>query len=268
MKDCSPLALTPSEALFGFVGWLTSREESVTLSSHHLCSGIPELVGRFSSENDLAAPRDGWHRLLRHPKDPTPERAPMGGEEVRGRADEVKSAGASQAECHVGRGAPEFTHEELASAAAAANAFIGLDLGKLGDDRSVLYWLGEPVDLSRYGRNLQFHPLSQARTEALFAFAMDLARTPPAAPPITATEIGLRDTIRTLVCERDASERTVLHLRAHVDNLEKVLAEFKTQVQQVTNERNVWKDIANQRGQRMLEAARALQRTAQDGDKG
>ena len=59
--------LTASEALFGFVGWLTSRESAVTLSSKHDASIAVDLVGRFIEKNGLQEPREQWQKLLTHP---------------------------------------------------------------------------------------------------------------------------------------------------------------------------------------------------------
>lgn len=61
--------LTAAEALYGFMGWLTCREESVTVGANHECSGIPALIERFIKENNLdPVVRDDWYKILRHPK--------------------------------------------------------------------------------------------------------------------------------------------------------------------------------------------------------
>ncbi|MEA3523316.1 MAG: hypothetical protein U9R50_10095, partial [Campylobacterota bacterium] len=56
-----------SEALYGFAGWLTSRDCEVTASSHHDAAIWAELVGAFIEENKLVQPRDGWEHNLTHP---------------------------------------------------------------------------------------------------------------------------------------------------------------------------------------------------------
>jgi hypothetical protein len=53
--------ITASEALYGFMGWLTTREESVTFSHIHDASIAAELVNEFVKANNLAEPRDDWH---------------------------------------------------------------------------------------------------------------------------------------------------------------------------------------------------------------
>ena len=63
--------LLGSEALFGFCGWLTSRDKPTTMSSHDECGRIADLVGAFCKTNDLSDPRDGWDKKLIHPKEGT-----------------------------------------------------------------------------------------------------------------------------------------------------------------------------------------------------
>ncbi len=59
--------LTASEALFGFAGWLTTREKITTMSSHHNCSPVVDAIAEFCKENDLDEPRNGWENNLTHP---------------------------------------------------------------------------------------------------------------------------------------------------------------------------------------------------------
>ena len=56
--------LNGSEALYGFVGWLTSREPRVTMSSSNDATLPVNLVSRFCKENNLTDPRDGWEKNL------------------------------------------------------------------------------------------------------------------------------------------------------------------------------------------------------------
>jgi hypothetical protein len=60
--------LSASEALFGFVGWLTTRPEQTVMSRTDDCAPIVELIGQFCDENALTDPRDGWENNLIHPK--------------------------------------------------------------------------------------------------------------------------------------------------------------------------------------------------------
>ncbi len=59
--------LTASEAIFGFCGWLTKREEVTTMSSRHDCAPIADLVKQFCDENQLSEPRDHFNKHLKHP---------------------------------------------------------------------------------------------------------------------------------------------------------------------------------------------------------
>jgi hypothetical protein len=43
--------ITPSEALYGFMGWLTALEEPVTLSAYHDASVAADLVSEWLSAN-------------------------------------------------------------------------------------------------------------------------------------------------------------------------------------------------------------------------
>jgi len=61
--------LIASEALYGFAGWLTTRDEEVTASAHHDAAIWAELVVIFIEENKLEQPRDGWENNLIHPSD-------------------------------------------------------------------------------------------------------------------------------------------------------------------------------------------------------
>ena len=61
--------LTATEALFGFMGWLTTRDKPVTLSAVHDASAAAELVNQFCKENELGdVSREDWHKFLKHPK--------------------------------------------------------------------------------------------------------------------------------------------------------------------------------------------------------
>lgn len=59
--------LSASEALFGFVGWLTSRGERTVMSGHDEAGGPAGLVGEFCEANHLCEPRKGWSENLTHP---------------------------------------------------------------------------------------------------------------------------------------------------------------------------------------------------------
>ncbi|MFH2029080.1 MAG: hypothetical protein ABIJ40_00460 [Bacteroidota bacterium] len=60
--------LNGSEALFGFCGWLTTRDEQTIMSAKDNCSPIVELIKKFRETNNLPEVRDGWDKILIHPK--------------------------------------------------------------------------------------------------------------------------------------------------------------------------------------------------------
>lgn len=56
--------LSASEALFGFMGWLTTRKETLNIGSEHECGEIASLIGEWCDRNTLSKPRDGWENKL------------------------------------------------------------------------------------------------------------------------------------------------------------------------------------------------------------
>lgn len=59
--------MSASEALCGFVGWLTTRDEEVLLSSTCDCAIIANLVRDFCVANNLTEPTVDWGKKLVHP---------------------------------------------------------------------------------------------------------------------------------------------------------------------------------------------------------
>jgi len=59
--------LSGSEAIYGFVAWLTCRKEKTVMGASEDCSPVVELIGEFCKENKLTDPRDGWQDNLVHP---------------------------------------------------------------------------------------------------------------------------------------------------------------------------------------------------------
>ena len=60
--------LTPSEALYGFCGWLTSRKPKTVMSSKHDAAIIADLIDQFCKVNNLTEPQYGWSDKLTQPK--------------------------------------------------------------------------------------------------------------------------------------------------------------------------------------------------------
>ena len=62
--------LNATEALFGFCGWLTSRETKTVMSETDDASTVVELINRFIQANNLPSDcRNGWDKMLVHPKE-------------------------------------------------------------------------------------------------------------------------------------------------------------------------------------------------------
>ena len=56
-----------SEALYGFMGWLTTRSGTMSVGASHECAPAADVVKEFCDANDLVQPRDGWEKHLVHP---------------------------------------------------------------------------------------------------------------------------------------------------------------------------------------------------------
>ena len=67
------LQLSGSEAVMGFLAWLTTRDETTVLSPSQEVD--ISLYERFVETNQLTEPREAWHELLIHPKPLEPELA-------------------------------------------------------------------------------------------------------------------------------------------------------------------------------------------------
>ncbi len=58
--------LKPSEAVYGFAGWLTGSEERTVMGAPD-AAAVARLVDCFCRENKLSVPREGWENNLIHP---------------------------------------------------------------------------------------------------------------------------------------------------------------------------------------------------------
>jgi len=52
--------LSPSEAIYGFAGWLTTKQPPVTMSSEHDASPVADLVDEYCKSQGFAAPSEEW----------------------------------------------------------------------------------------------------------------------------------------------------------------------------------------------------------------
>lgn len=60
--------LSPSEALYGFAGWLTCQDEPTIMSGRNDAGNVAEKIDLFCKTNKLPDPRNGWEKQLTHPK--------------------------------------------------------------------------------------------------------------------------------------------------------------------------------------------------------
>ena len=60
-------SLSGSEAVYGFAGWITCRDEEVVASSRHDAGVWACLADEFSTANNLAHPQDDFGKRLKHP---------------------------------------------------------------------------------------------------------------------------------------------------------------------------------------------------------
>jgi len=63
-RQANSKEMNPTEALFGFMSWLTTREDPVTLSSHNEPTDILSLLEEWIDEHDLPECRLGWEESI------------------------------------------------------------------------------------------------------------------------------------------------------------------------------------------------------------
>ena len=59
--------LSGSEAVYGFAGWLTTRETVTEIGSSKECGGIVRLIAEFCKANNLKEPRSNYNEDLVFP---------------------------------------------------------------------------------------------------------------------------------------------------------------------------------------------------------
>jgi hypothetical protein len=62
--------MNATEAIYGFMGWLTCREEAVTFGSSHDAAKAAELCKEWCEANKLPDVSDAWPNNIVHPKSP------------------------------------------------------------------------------------------------------------------------------------------------------------------------------------------------------
>ena len=67
LKEKDNSQLQGSEILYGFLSWLTTRDEAITFSSKHDTNKAIKLLMLFLKYNKLSEPRKDWVKNLEHP---------------------------------------------------------------------------------------------------------------------------------------------------------------------------------------------------------
>lgn len=65
------MQLSGSEAVMGFLAWLTTRDETTVFGPSEVVD--IDLYARFVETNNLTEPRESWHELLIHPEQLPPK---------------------------------------------------------------------------------------------------------------------------------------------------------------------------------------------------
>lgn len=60
-------SIAPSEALYGFAGWITSREDMLCVGSACDAAPMAGLVNSFLIANRLSSPAEGFEKKLQYP---------------------------------------------------------------------------------------------------------------------------------------------------------------------------------------------------------
>ena len=59
--------LSASEALYGFVAWLSCQDGTLKIGRSHECGNLATKVKTFCTTNSLVDPRVHWEKRLIHP---------------------------------------------------------------------------------------------------------------------------------------------------------------------------------------------------------
>jgi hypothetical protein len=80
----------PSEAIYGFAAWLTTRKSTIAIGSHCDCSPIVQLVDEYCKVNEFCDPRDFIYPFnLKQPEELLEEKSVVVAEEGNGHCDWV-----------------------------------------------------------------------------------------------------------------------------------------------------------------------------------
>lgn len=66
-------SLTPSEALYAFCAWISTRDQQIAIGSSSECGILVELIEQFRQANNLPPPRHNYQIYLKHPSNKVTE---------------------------------------------------------------------------------------------------------------------------------------------------------------------------------------------------
>lgn len=58
-------SLSPSEALFAFMGWMTARPQPLLVGAQHDAAPLAVLAAMYAEVQGFAPPREGWEKLIK-----------------------------------------------------------------------------------------------------------------------------------------------------------------------------------------------------------
>lgn len=68
IQACEPAPISnPTEAIYSFLGFLTTRDKEVILSSHNDCAPVAQLAAAFCEANKLPVTTDNWPNWIAPP---------------------------------------------------------------------------------------------------------------------------------------------------------------------------------------------------------
>jgi hypothetical protein len=65
MEENKESTVSPSEALYAFMGWLTTRNNPVTFSGSHDAGEAVNLIKQFTDSQGWGEPRDHWDKNIK-----------------------------------------------------------------------------------------------------------------------------------------------------------------------------------------------------------
>ncbi len=61
------MSMNSKESIYGFIGWLTGRDQVTRIGASENCGGLPDLIEEFAATNKLPEISEDWPNNLIHP---------------------------------------------------------------------------------------------------------------------------------------------------------------------------------------------------------